>query len=125
VIGTIDENAEFCENVRINVPASFRHVRGSTNGIIVGDEIWFLVHSVSYEERRYYYHMWIALNRSDYSLKRYSPFFTFEGEKVEYSLGVVFVEKENKIIIGYSVMDRECKFVEYGWEDINKMLIYK
>lgn len=125
VIGNVDENSEFCEKMTIQTPGCFRHVRGSTNGIIVGNEIWFLVHNVSYEDRRYYYHMWIALDKKDYSLKRYSSFFTFEGEKVEYSLGVAFVEKENKIIIGYSVMDRECKFVEYELDCIDSMLIYK
>jgi len=125
VIGTIDDASNFCEKMRKETPPCFRDVRGSTNGIVVGDEIWFVVHSVSYEDRRHYYHMIIALDRETCSVKRYSPFFTFEGKKVEFTLGIVFLEKEKQILMGYSTMDCECKFVQYELDSMDRMLVYK
>jgi tetratricopeptide (TPR) repeat protein len=96
----------------IPTPSFFKWVRGSTNGIPVGNEIWFICHVVSYEDRRYYYHILVALDNKTYTLLRYSRLFTFEKEKVEYTLGFVYFETNNEFLIGYSVMDRETKFMQ-------------
>ena len=40
-IGTIDnEKKEFIKTNQLNVPPFFKYVRGSSNGIIIKDEIW-------------------------------------------------------------------------------------
>jgi len=81
----------------------------------VGDEIWFICHVVSYENRRLYYHIMVVLDINTFQVLRYTPFFTFGGECVEYTLG--FVKVENEFIIGYSSMDRstEYKVVKIEW----------
>lgn len=96
----------------IATPTFFKWVRGSTNGVNVGNEIWFICHVVSYEDRRYYYHILVAIDNKTYNIVRYSKLFTFEKEKVEYTLGFVFLENTNAFLIGYSVMDRETKFIQ-------------
>ena len=97
------------------IPPFFRYVRGSTNGLAIPEfrETWFIAHVVSYEDRRYYYHVIIALDSETGLLKRYTPLFTFEGEKVEYALGFErFVDGTNaSFLIGYSLYDRETKYV--------------
>jgi tetratricopeptide (TPR) repeat protein len=105
-------------------PPIFKYFRGSTNGIRVGKEIWCLCHIVSYEDRRYYYHTIVALDSETYRPLRFTGFFTFEKEKVEYSLGmteetVVYdfgskemggrTVKEKYLLFGYSTMDRTTK----------------
>lgn len=75
---------------RIKTPAIFKYFRGSTNGIRIGDEIWFICHVVSYEDRRYYYHAFFTLDATTYEVRRFTPLFTFEGEKVEYTLGFAY-----------------------------------
>ena len=122
-IGKINEKGEFCEMKSLNVPGCFREMRGSTNGILVDDEIWFICHRVSYEDRRFYYHILVALDKNTYKVKRYSNYFTFEGQKVEYTLGMVEIKHNNSILIGYSLYDSECKFVEYPVYLMNSMLI--
>jgi hypothetical protein len=87
--------------------------RGSTNGIRVGDEIWFLCHAVSYEERRYYYHMFVIIDAATNKVKKYTPYFTFEKEKVEYTLGFSYFESTNEILIGYSVYDKSTKYAVF------------
>ena len=87
----------------IQVPRFFELLRGSTNGIKVDNETWFIAHTVSYEDRRYYYHILVAF--ADNKVTRWSKFFTLEGEKVEYVLGFVQT-KPDEFTIGYSKMDK-------------------
>lgn len=95
----------------IVTPPIFKCFRGSTNGVRIGDEIWFICHVVSYEDRRYYYHVIFTLDATTYEVKRFSNLFTFEGEKVEYTLGFVYREEEDTFWIGYSKMDRSTHYM--------------
>jgi tetratricopeptide (TPR) repeat protein len=99
-------------------PHVFKHVRGSTNGCKIGDEIWFMCHAVSYESRRYYYHIMVVLDAHTFELKRYTPFFTFEKKPVEYCLGFVFLEETREFLIGYSLFDRETKYMRIPYEEL-------
>lgn len=93
----------------VQTPKFFELLRGSTNGICVDDETWFICHLVSYEDRRYYYHVLVAINNETGEINRWSRLFTFEREKVEYVLG--FVKKnDTEFLLGYSKMDRTTDF---------------
>lgn len=89
----------------------FKNIRGSCNGVEMDHvgETWFLCHLVSYEDRRYYYHIIVALDSNTGELRRYTRYFTFEREKVEYALG--FEKMANEFLIGYSTYDRTTKYV--------------
>jgi tetratricopeptide (TPR) repeat protein len=110
------KKTEFVETHKFSdkLPSCMRNLRGSTNGIFISssNEIWFLAHSVNYEDRRYYYHTLVILDAATYECKRCSPFFTFEGEKVEYTLGLAYVEESDEFIVGYSVLDRTTQFLK-------------
>ena len=123
----IDEKNQILKKLVITseeeTPNFFRWVRGSTNGITIDDEVWFICHIVSYEDRRYYYHIFIVLDLNTMKLKRYTRLFNFEGEKVEYTLGFAYMEKEKQFLIGYSVMDRESKYMTVSKENVNTLFI--
>jgi glycosyltransferase involved in cell wall biosynthesis len=121
-IGDI-QGSTFQKTHEIATPNFFRHVRGSTNGLIIDDEIWFIAHVVSYEDRRYYYHVMIVLDKTTYQVKKYTPLFTFDKNKVEYTLGFVFRETTRRFIIGYSVMDRETKYIMISKHIFDTMMI--
>ena len=123
-IGNIEDNLFKLIRTDTNVPKFFKHVRGSTHGVSVGEnEVWFLCHLVSYEDRRYYYHLIIVLDSSTYELKRYTPLFTFEKEKVEYSLGFVYFKEKKQLLFGYSTLDRETKYMCIGKHIIEEMMM--
>lgn len=85
ISGEIVDNISFKEIARdTTVPPFFKHIRGSCNGIYISDvnETWFLCHLVSYEDRRYYYHILVALDSDTGLLKRYTRLFTLEKEKL-------------------------------------------
>jgi tetratricopeptide (TPR) repeat protein len=110
IVGDIQTDS-FVETHRRNVPTFFKYLRGSTNGILVNNELWVICHAVSYEDRRYYYHILVILDADTFDVKRYTPFFTFEGAKVEYTLGMVHMEDTDTLLIGYSLYDKETKYM--------------
>jgi hypothetical protein len=121
---TTDEQPVLFETIHQHpTPGSFKHLRGSTNGVRIGNEIWFLCHTVSYEDRRYYYQMFVVLDGETYVPKKYTPWFTFEKKKVEYSLGFVYVEDLDVLLIGYSLMDCETKYMTVQLDSIKEMLL--
>lgn len=121
-IGEID-GATFNVTDTKKTPSFFKHLRGSTNGLVIHNEIWFLGHIVSYEDRRYYYHIMVVLDRDTLELKKYSPLFTFEKAKVEYSLGFIYMEINNQFVIGYSVMDKETKYISVNKSHFDNLFL--
>ena len=123
----LDEKGRIVKKLKITseqaTPNFFRWVRGSTNGVRIEDEVWFICHLVSYEDRRYYYHIFVVLDLFTMKLKRYSKLFAFEKEKVEYTLGFVFMERENQFLIGYSIMDRETKYMAVSKRNIESLFL--
>ena len=116
IVTNNDNDTKFVKTHEYNTPNFFKHLRGSTNGQLIDDEIWMICHSVSYEDRRYYYHLMVVLDSTTFELKRYSPFFTFEKEKVEYTLGFVYNKakddkSQDEFLIGYSTMDRKTEYI--------------
>jgi tetratricopeptide (TPR) repeat protein len=120
------------------MPRFFSHVRGSTCGfsyikntriegndninISIGEEeIWFIIHMVSYENPRHYYHVFAIFDES-MNLLRYSAPFKFHTEPIEYCLGLV-VEDE-RVLITYSVWDRETKLGIYDKKYIDSIIKY-
>ena len=111
VIGDIELDTFKKTNEITNVPPFFKNVRGSTNGVRIGNKIWFICHTVSYEDRRYYYHLMIVLDVNTFEVKSYTPLWTFEKEKVEYTLGFVYFPDKNNFLIGYSIRDSQTKYI--------------
>lgn len=126
-IGTIEDN-NYNTKYKHSTPSFFKQVRGSTNGqffenATTGEkELWFLCHTVSYENRRYYYHLFVCLDAETLTVKKYTPWFTFEKRPVEYSLGFVFLDTD-RILIGYSTMDRSTKYMAIAKTQIDEMMI--
>lgn len=122
-LGKLTEDG-FELNIQImqpEVPAFFRQVRGSTNGVYFADkkEIWFLCHYVSYEDRRIYYHLFIVLDGETLLLKKWTPLFTFsQNNPVEYSLGFVIDDGGKNLIISKSTMDKTTEFIVSPIEEI-------
>lgn len=96
---------------KIAMPNIFKSVRGSTNGITIGNEIWFITHCVSYEIMRYYYHMFVVLDKDTMELKRYTQLCSFNKNRIEYTLGFEYLEKEDKFLIGYSNHDSTPDYI--------------
>jgi hypothetical protein len=105
-----------------NMPPFFQHVRGSSNGSDYKDEIWFLCHVVEYCQPREYYHLLAVFDKSNMNIKKWSHLFKFEGEKIEYALGLIIEEK--RIIISYSKWDSDPTIAIYDKEKVEKEMFY-
>lgn len=105
---------------RQDMPGVFSWARGSTNACVVGDDLWFIVHIMSYEAPRRYYHMFAVMDK-DFGNVRYSPMRTFAGKEIEYCLSLI-VEDE-RIIVTYSTWDRTTHIGIMERSAIENMLI--
>ena len=115
---------EFKVTHRNDTPYLFKYIRGSSNGVLIRDEIWFLCHIVSYEDRRYYYHVLVAIDQLTMKLKKYTKLFTFEKESTEYSLGMTYNERSNEFLFGYSKMDKETHYMTVHKSYFDERTIY-
>lgn len=107
-----------------DIPKFFRNVRGSTNGVYIKNELWFLCHTVSYENRRFYYHLFVVLDPDNrYKLKKYSQLFTFEKQPIEYTTGFVYDEHKKQLLIGYSTNDNITKFMSLNKSYVDSLFI--
>lgn len=106
----------------IEMPMIFNHIRGSSCGYSYNNsEIWFIVHLVSYECPRHYYHL-LCVFDNDMNLLRYSAPFKFMNFCIEYSLGLI-VEKE-RVIITHSQVDSTTNISVYDKSYVEEMLKY-
>ena len=113
-------NKNFLEKTNeIKMPNIFKHVRGSTCASYFNNQYWLVAHIVSYEKPRHYYHILIILD-DNYELVKYSRLFKFEGEPIEYCLGLI-VEKD-RVIMTYSTWDRTSKLAIYDFDYINSLM---
>ena len=103
-----------------SVPPIFKDLRGSSNGCIVGDEVWFLTHMVQYCTPRHYYHMIVVMDANTLAFKRHSILFKFHGECIEYGLGLIV--EPTRIILSYSRMDRTSAVLTMERENVEKEL---
>jgi hypothetical protein len=103
-----------------SVPDFFQHLRGSSNGVTCGDEIWFIAHMVEYSSPRNYYHCILIFDRDTLEYKRHSTLFKFEDTSIEYTLG--FIVEKNRMIFGFSKMDRETILCAYNRPEIDRFI---
>lgn len=97
------ESKEISILKEIKAPSLFENVRGSTNGVIYNDEIWFITHT---NNKGDYYHLFVVFD-CFMNFKRYSNFFKFENYKVEFCLG--FLIEQSRVLISYSTNDSSSK----------------
>lgn len=115
-IGELNGN-ELIINTSTPMPRIFSSARGSTNGFLFGNEIWFLIHYVHHGTTlRNYYHSFVVFDRS-MKLLRYSIPFKIIDTEIEYACGLVI--EESRIIITHSVWDRESYISVYSMDYIN------
>ena len=115
-----DNEFMFNKEKEIEMPPFFQQVRGSSNGYTFNDEIWFICHVVEYCQPREYYHFFAIFDKNTMTIKKWSKLFKYEGEKIEYSLGLIVEEK--RIIVSYSKWDSNPCIAIYNKEKVEKDL---
>lgn len=105
------------------MPVIFDLAKGTSNGFLYNNEIWFVVHfSHDYcNELRQYYHS-LAVFDTEMNILRYTLPFKFTDNPIEYCLGII-VESE-RIILSHSILDRESYIRVYTKETLDKLFIY-
>ena len=105
----------------VQMPRIFSYARGSSSGFQYKDELWFVIHLVSHESPRHYYHLIVVFDK-DMNLKRYSAPFKFEGTPIEFCLSIVV--EEERVLINYSTWDRTTRIGVYNKDYIDSIVKY-
>ena len=113
-----DNELMFEKEKELPMPPFFQQVRGSTNGCTIGNEIWFICHVVEYSQPREYYHFFAVFDKDTMNIKRWSNLFKYEGEKIEYSLGLIV--EEERIIVSYSKWDSTPAIAVYNKKKVEE-----
>ena len=113
-----DNELMFEKEKDIPMPPFFQQVRGSTNGSTFGNEIWFICHVVEYTQPREYYHFFAVFDKETMDIKKWSNLFKYEGEKIEYSLGLIV--EADRIIISYSKWDSTPAIAVYNKKKVEE-----
>ena len=96
--------------------AFLSRLRGSSNGFRYGHEHWFVCHAVVYGSPRRYYHCLVALDAATLECTRHTGLFTFEGECIEFCLGLVVTA--DVFVMTYSCWDSSSKLMTVSRDDI-------
>jgi hypothetical protein len=83
----------------------FDSLRGTTNGVTIGNEIWFICHN------REYYHCIVVLNATTFEPIKYSKYFKFNNSNIEFCLGFIYFQEINSFLIGYGIQDKNTNYV--------------
>jgi hypothetical protein len=106
---------------KIIAPESFNKFRGSTNGVLFDNKIWFIVHSQNeFKHVKYYTHNFVVLN-TDLTIYGYTNSFNFGNKLVEFCIGMT--TRNNNFIITYSTLDSSTKLGVLSCNFINSLLI--
>lgn len=126
-IGTFQGNSQIGLSDPTSTPRSFQHIRGSSNGVYVLGELWFLVHGTTWHKGPgpVYYHRFAVFDSKTMILKRYTYPFKLESAEasVEYSLGITIDPKTRRITIAYSVYDATAVLREIDLWNVEQLMI--
>jgi hypothetical protein len=103
---------------KTGTPPFFKMLRGSSNGAEFGNEVWFLCHVVDHDKPRFYYHCFVVLDKDTLNLRKWSALFTFEGERIEFCIGLIV--EASRIICSYSTWDRTATITIYDKNTIER-----
>jgi predicted GH43/DUF377 family glycosyl hydrolase len=119
-VNPVTNNIDLIES-KAKMPKIFEHVRGSTCGFNYKDEIWFVLHLVSYDSLRNYYHMFAVFDK-DLNFLRHSAPFVFEDQCIEYCLGLIV--EDDRVLLTHSTWDRTTKLDVYDKSYVDALLEY-
>ena len=107
-----------------NLPIIFNNFRGSTNGVIYNNKIWFIVHQQNNIDNdiKSYVHNFVVFD-NNMNLLGYSESFKFENKLVEYCIGMELTYRNN-FVITYSTLDSTSKLIVFSPEYVNSLINY-
>lgn len=103
----------------IDTPRYFSLFRGSSPGISIDDQLYFLVHIVEYSKQRKYYHMFVKIEKDTYKILGTSLPFYFQRNEIEYCLSTRWNDEQKYIECYVSLNDRDPCKICIRLDDIN------
>lgn len=108
------------DNIIYNTPSFFKSIKNASYGVTIKNEIWFIL---NINQTNNFNGSFIQNNKHLFAVfdlqmnfKQYSELFSFTNEKNEFCKS--FIYKDDELIIGYGVSNKECYIAKYDFEDL-------
>jgi hypothetical protein len=103
------------------IPEFFNKLRGSTNGVLFDDKIWFITHlQRDVFEKKMYIHVFVVFDKN-MNLIGFSNPFNFENALVEYCIGLLI--NNNNFVMTYSTLDCTTKLCVLPGNYVQNLII--
>lgn len=95
----------------------FKHLRGTSNGVTIGNEIWFVCHT------HQYYHCIVVLNNATYNPIKFTKLFKLNDQRIEFCLGFVYFKENDCFLLGYGIQDKMTNYVAIKKNIFEKIML--
>ena len=112
----IIRNGKLIPRLNYETPKVLKHVSGSTPGVPIDNNYWFITHFKGGSNPSIYYHIFVLLDIVTYKFYKMSYPFSFEGKPIEYCIGMAYVD--GHIHVCYSVRDNSTKIIKINPKDV-------
>ena len=102
---------------------NYSNYRGGSPGFYINGELYFIIHEVSFDNGRIYYHRIVKMD-SNLEIEKVSAPFYFNKLGIEYVVGAVYDKKCDRILISWGCDDKEAHLSAIHTDDFKKIMRY-
>lgn len=100
----------------------FSSFRGSGGPIPFDDGYLVMVHYVTYDQGRFYFHRFLYMDK-DFNITQMSRPFTFKNQRVEYCCGMTADHSNSQIVISIGIEDRQAFLAMIDFDKVRAQLL--
>jgi glycosyltransferase involved in cell wall biosynthesis len=100
---------------------NYDHFRGGSPGFYINNDLYFIIHEVSMDGGRKYYHRFVKFNKN-LEIEKVSCLFYFRNWGIEYVAGAVHEQKNNRILISWGEADDTANLSYISQDNLKKFM---
>jgi hypothetical protein len=101
---------------------NYDYFRGGSQGFYIDDDLYFIIHEITFEKNRVYFHRFIKFNKN-LNITHVSLPFYLEELGIEYITGAIYNANKKEVILSYGKNDIEAKIACMDINKINNLFI--
>jgi hypothetical protein len=117
----IDYNKKELNIVKeLKTPNKFFNFRGSTNGVLFDNKIWFIIHSQNViNDKKHYFHRFVVWDKN-WNIIKTSKIFSFLNGHIEFCAGVAV--HGDQLLITFGFQDNSAFILEIPLSAVNNFI---
>jgi hypothetical protein len=100
---------------------NYDHFRGGSPGFYINNDLYFIIHEVSIDGGRKYYHRFVKFNKNLEIDKVSCPFY-FKNWGIEYVAGAVYEQRNNRVLISWGENDDTANLSYISYDNLKHFM---